>query len=134
MDTVKTIPVAGAILIKDRKVLCAQRGKEKSLPYLWEFPGGKIEHGETPQEALSRELKEELLVDVEVLPEKFEETTYEYEFGIIQLMTFICLLKRGTPQLTEHLSMKWLEPSKLDTLQWAPADIPAVKKLMKEGW
>lgn len=131
---VKIIPVVGAILVKDKKILCAQRGNGKSLPYLWEFPGGKIEQDETPQEALRRELKEELFIDVEVFPEKYEETIYEYDFGTVHLTTFISILKKGTPKLTEHVSVKWLEPSQLDTLQWAPADIPAVNKLMKEGW
>ena len=131
MNLLKKINVVGAILIENGKILCAQRGKGKSLAYLWEFPGGKIETGETPQEALIRELQEELMIEVEVQSEKFEETSYQYDFGIVNLTTFICFLKKGTPQLTEHIAIEWLAPKELTTLEWAPADIPAVEKLME---
>lgn len=133
MNSLKKITVVGAILVEDGKILCAQRGESKSLAYLWEFPGGKIESGESPQEALIRELKEELLIEVDVQSEKFEETSYQYDFGVVNLTTFICLLKKGTPQLTEHIAVKWLEPKELDQLEWAPADMPAVEKLMEMG-
>ena len=131
MNLLKKINVVGAILIENGKILCAQRGEGKSLAYLWEFPGGKIETGETPQEALIRELQEELMIEVEVQSEKFEETSYQYDFGIVNLTTFICFLKSGTPQLTEHIAVEWLVPKELNKLEWAPADIPAVEKLME---
>lgn len=131
MNLLKKINVVGAILIENGKILCAQRGEGKSLAYLWEFPGGKIETGETPQEALIRELQEELMIEVEVQSEKFEETSYQYDFGLVTLTTFICFLKKGTPQLTEHIAIEWLAPKELTTLEWAPADIPAVEKLME---
>ena len=131
MNLLKKINVVGAILIENGKILCAQRGEGKSLAYLWEFPGGKIETGETPQEALIRELQEELMIEVEVQSEKFEETSYQYDFGIVNLTTFICFLKSGTPQLTEHIAVEWLAPKELTTLEWAPADIPSVEKLME---
>ena len=133
MNPLKEINVVGAILVENGKILCAQRGEGKSLAYLWEFPGGKIEAGETPQEALVRELKEELLIEVDVQAEQFEETSYQYDFGLVNLTTFICLLKNGTPQLTEHIAVQWLNPKELNKLEWAPADIPAVEKLMKMG-
>lgn len=129
----KKINVVGAILVEDGKILCAQRGESKTLKHLWEFPGGKIESGETPQEALIRELQEELLIEVEVQSEQFEETSYQYDFGLVNLTTFICFLKKGTPQLTEHIAVQWLGPAELNTVEWAPADIPAVKRLMKMG-
>ncbi|WHZ32563.1 (deoxy)nucleoside triphosphate pyrophosphohydrolase [Desemzia incerta] len=129
----KEITVVGAILIENGKILCAQRGESKSLAYLWEFPGGKIEAGESPQEALIRELQEELLIEVDVQPDVFEQTSYQYDFGLVHLTTFICFLKKGTPQLTEHITVKWLEPKELNQLEWAPADIPAVEKLMEMG-
>lgn len=131
MNPLKKINVVGAILVENGKILCAQRGEDKSLAYLWEFPGGKIETGETPQEALIRELQEELLIEVEVQSEKFEETSYQYDFGLVNLTTFICFLKSGTPQLTEHIAVDWLAPKELNNLKWAPADIPAVEKLME---
>lgn len=79
----KEINVVGAIIIKNGKILCAQRGESKALAYLWEFPGGKIEKGETPRQALKRELVEELNIEVSVEQNQFEQTTYEYDFGIV---------------------------------------------------
>ena len=133
MNPLKEITVVGAILIENGKILCAQRGENKSLAYLWEFPGGKIESEESPQEALIRELQEELLIEVDVQPDVFEQTSYQYDFGLVHLTTFICFLKKGTPQLTEHIAVEWLEPKELNQLEWAPADIPAVEKLMEMG-
>lgn len=127
----KEINVVGAILVSDHKILCAQRGPGRSLANLWEFPGGKIEVGETAIEALKRELTEELLITVEVEKEIFESTKYEYDFGTVHLTTFICHLKAGELKLTEHIAIKWLPVNELDTLEWAPADIPTVKKLKK---
>lgn len=125
----KTIEVVGAIIVDNGKILCAQRGPEKSLANFWEFPGGKVEANETPIEALKRELTEELLITVTVEDEMFESTKHEYDFGIVHLTTFICHLEEGQPQLTEHVAIKWLPVEELDNLEWAPADIPAVEKL-----
>lgn len=129
----KNIKVVGAIIIENGKILCAQRGNEKALPNLWEFPGGKIEADETPQEALSREIAEELMIEVEVQPDVFKETIYDYDFGRVHLTTFICYLKKGRPRLTEHHQVRWIAPKYLNLVDWAPADIPAVEKLIKEG-
>lgn len=131
MIPMKDIHVVGAILIKDQRILCAQRGGEKSLAYLWEFPGGKIEAGETAQAALKRELAEELEITVDLAPDIFDDSTYEYDFGRVHLTTIICQLKEGEPILTEHEAIKWLKPNELKNLDWAPADLPAVEKLSK---
>lgn len=125
----KMIDVVGAVIIKNGKILCAQRGEDKSLSYFWEFPGGKIEKGETPQIALKRELYEELRIDVEVSKDIFVEYSYEYDFGIVNLTTIICYLNGDTPKLTEHADIKWLPPTELEQLNWAPADLPTVNKL-----
>lgn len=127
----KQINVVGAIIIDKNKILCAQRGPGRSLANLWEFPGGKIEKSESASEALERELSEELLIKVVVEQAPFEVTTYEYDFGIVTLTTFICHLKQGTPKLTEHIAIKWLAVEQLHELPWAPADIPTVQKLEK---
>ncbi|MFY4775829.1 (deoxy)nucleoside triphosphate pyrophosphohydrolase [Metabacillus sp. RGM 3146] len=129
----KNIHVVGAVIIENGKILCAQRGNGKVLPLKWEFPGGKIEEGETLQEALRREIEEEMLCKVEI-GEKIETTIYEYDFGIVHLTTFYCELKEGKPVLTEHAAMKWLEPGELQTLDWAPADVPAIEKISRESF
>lgn len=127
----KNIYVVGAVIVKAGKVLCAQRGPDKSLPNLWEFPGGKIEAGETEQEALIREINEELACEIAV-GKKIEYTAYEYDFGIVHLTTYYCRIVAGTPVLTEHLDSKWLLPEELAGLDWAPADIPAIEKIARE--
>ncbi|RTX72533.1 (deoxy)nucleoside triphosphate pyrophosphohydrolase [Mammaliicoccus sciuri] len=127
----KQIEVVGAIIFNDDKVLCAQRNENMSLPLMWEFPGGKIEKGESEIEALKREISEEMLCDLEV-GDKVTSTSYEYDFGIVNLHTYKCKLKEKMPTLTEHKSIQWLDVKDLETLEWAPADIPAVKTIVDE--
>ena len=125
------IHVVGAIIVNNDKILCAQRGPTKSLSYKWEFPGGKVEKGETPEEALQREIREEMQCNIKV-GQQVEHTVYEYDFGIVHLTTFYCELIDGVPKLTEHASIKWLRPQELNSLDWAQADIPAVEKIMSD--
>lgn len=127
----RQINVVGAIIVKNGKILCAQRGYDKSLAGFWEFPGGKIESCETATQALKREIREELLFEISDEPEKFISTSFEYEFGIVNLTTFICYIKKGMPTLTEHIAIKWLKQDELEQLEWAPADIPTVSELKK---
>jgi 8-oxo-dGTP diphosphatase len=122
----KNIHVVGAVVLSSGKVLCVQRGPHGTLPGLWEFPGGKIEPGETAQEALRREIAEELECHVTV-GEKVTTTRHEYAFGIVHLTTFYCELIDGSPELSEHSDMAWRDPSDLRDLAWAPADIPAIQ-------
>ncbi|WKD61589.1 CTP pyrophosphohydrolase [Corynebacterium ciconiae DSM 44920] len=124
----KTIRVTGAVLQRDGKILAAQRGQDKSLGGFWEFPGGKIEEGETPEQSLARELKEELLIDASI-EEHITTTRYEYDFAIIELSTYVCKLQSGEPTLTEHEQVRWVGPEGLKELEWAPADIPTVEIL-----
>jgi len=126
----KDIHVVGAIIQRDGKILCAQRGDKKTLAYKWEFPGGKIEQGESPEAALKRELQEEMACEIAV-GEQADHTVYEYDFGIVHLTTFFCTLVKGEPQLSEHVAMKWLKPADIASLDWAPADIPVIEKLSK---
>lgn len=127
----KQIKVVGAVFVREGLVLAAQRSQQMSLPLLWEFPGGKIEAGERPQDALKRELKEELKVEAHI-GEHLETTEHEYDFGVVTLSTFYCELAGDEPVLTEHAQIRWLAPQDLMSLEWAPADIPAVEKIMKE--
>lgn len=129
--TKKRIHVVGAVLVDGDTVLAAQRGKSMSLGGMWEFPGGKIEPGESPQEALQRELEEELLCTAEI-GDHLETTEYEYDFGIVILATYVCRLLVGVPQLTEHDDIRWVPVLDLPSLDWAPADIPAVDRLVRE--
>lgn len=124
----KNIHVVGAVILENGKILCAQRGPSKSLAFKWEFPGGKIEVSESPQQALMREINEEMQCEIEI-GEQIDHTIYEYDFGIVHLTTFLCKLKEGEPALTEHVAIKWLSPKELFSLDWAPADIPTIEKL-----
>ena len=110
--------------VKNGEVLCARRGTG-ALQGLWEFPGGKIEPGETPRAALKREIEEELACTIQV-GDLITTTDHEYDFGVVSLTTFFCKLVSGTPTLTEHTSLRWLAPDRLRDLAWAPADEPAV--------
>jgi len=126
----KTVHVVGAIIENDKQeILCALRGPEMTLPNYWEFPGGKIEQGESKEEALKREIQEELGCVIEVF-DHVEDTTYEYEKVIVRLETFMAKIVSGTPIATEHAQIKWVPRKELATLNWAPADIPAIEKLL----
>lgn len=127
----KQIQVVGAVIVRDGTVLCAQRGKEMALPGLWEFPGGKVEAGESEQAALVREIAEELLCMIEV-GSPVDTTTHTYDFGNVTLATYYATLTDGEPQAMEHEAIRWIPASDLMTVEWAPADIPAVKQVIRD--
>ncbi|MCX6400807.1 MAG: (deoxy)nucleoside triphosphate pyrophosphohydrolase [Propionibacteriales bacterium] len=127
---VKHIVVVGAVIVRDGLVLCAKRGPGGETGHLWEFPGGKVEPGEAPADALTREIVEELGCHVRV-GDEVAATTHEYGFGVITLTTYYCELIDGTPTATQHAELAWLAPNKLDSLGWAPADVPAVERLQQ---
>lgn len=128
----KYIKVVGAVIIKDGKILCAQRNENTSLPLMWEFPGGKIEENESPENALKRELMEEMQCDISV-GDKIVTTVHEYDFATIELTTFYAEMLNDQIVLEEHADMKWLSPNELGTIEWAPADVEAVEKIMKDA-
>jgi 8-oxo-dGTP diphosphatase len=129
----KHLEVVAAIIIDDDKVLCVQRGRGKyeyiSLKY--EFPGGKIESDETKEQALKRELLEELEMKIEIERE-FLTVNHQYPDFSVTMHSFICSVSNSALNLKEHIDFKWVNPENLSNLDWAEADLPIVSKLMKE--
>ncbi len=124
----KKIEIAAAIIRDGDKIFATQRGYG-AFQHKWEFPGGKLEEGETPQEALQREIKEELDSEVEI--EEFLETVeYDYPSFHLIMHCFVCTLKSGDLVLKEHESAKWLRKEELDSLDWLPADLGIIGRLM----
>ncbi|MDF2701027.1 MAG: hydrolase [Haloplasmataceae bacterium] len=124
----KRIEVVAAIFIKDNKVFCAQRANKGPLGLKWEFPGGKIEVNETREEALKREIKEEL--DTQISVDKlFMTIEHQYETFHITMHTFLCSAIAGNLTLSEHVNSCWLSKNDIHSLDWAAADMPIVDKL-----
>jgi 8-oxo-dGTP diphosphatase len=119
--------VAGAIE-EAGQVLCAQRGPDQRHPGLWELPGGKVEPGETDAQALSRELREELGVEV-VVGSHLGTSTHDYPDLSIELVAYNCILYSGRPESLEHAEVRWVSPDSLGDLDWAPADRMLVELL-----
>ena len=123
----KTINVVAAITIKDHKIFATQRGYGE-FKNGWEFPGGKIETGETPQQALKREIREELDADINV-GELFETIEYDYPNFHLSMKCFLCTLTSDQLVLKEHEAAKWLTRDNLDSVAWLPADVTIIEKL-----
>ncbi|WP_413670622.1 (deoxy)nucleoside triphosphate pyrophosphohydrolase [Mucilaginibacter sp. Mucisp86] len=121
------IKVTCAIIVDtDGLVFAAQRSATMSLPLKWEFPGGKIEPGETAEACLIREIKEELHVAIEIL-KPLPANTHHYPNVTIQLIPFVCRITNGEIILKEHLDFKWLSKNELLALDWAEADVAIVR-------
>jgi 8-oxo-dGTP diphosphatase len=124
--------VVAAIIQNEGKILCVQRNSSKYdyISYKWEFPGGKIEKDETKEDAIIREIKEELgleiLVDLE-----FFTVEHKYPDFSLTMHSFICKTKQIDINLSEHLDYRWLDKAELNILDWAAADLPIVENLQK---
>ena len=125
----KTIKVVAAIIKKDNKVFATQRGYG-DFAGGWEFPGGKIEEGESPESALVREIKEELDSEIQV-GKLFYVVEYDYPQFHLSMNCYICELTKGTLTLVEHNAAKWLSKEELYSVDWLPADRGIVEKLEK---
>jgi 8-oxo-dGTP diphosphatase len=117
--------VACAIIEQDGLVLAAQRGATMSLPLLWEFPGGKLEAGETPEQALIREVHEELGISV-TIKQALACTSHSYPDFTVTLHPFTCRWSGGALALHEHNAILWLKPEQMPGLDWAAADRPII--------
>ena len=126
----KTIRVAAAIIIEKGKVFATQRGYGEFKDG-WEFPGGKIEDGETPEQAIVREIAEELDTEIEVV-ELLDKVEYDYPKFHLSMDCFVCRVKSGDLVLKEHEAAKWLTREQLGDVDWLPADVKLIGKLQEQ--
>lgn len=128
----KTVKVVAAIIENDNnEILCALRSPQMAIPNMWEFPGGKVEKDEDIYSALVREIEEELECTIET-GDLHNDITHEYETFIINLIAIKAKIVSGRPTPSEHSKLVWLKRENLESLVWAPADIPAVELLVSE--
>ena len=126
----KCIEVVAAIIRKEDKIFATQRGYGEWKDW-WEFPGGKMEVGETPEEALKREIREELSTEISV-EELLCTVEHDYPKFHLTLHCYLCSLLTEALLLNEHEAAKWLSKEELDSVQWLPADLEVLEKLQKE--
>ena len=124
------LKVTCAIITIDGKILAVQRSRTMSLPMKWEFPGGKIEPAETEMECIKREIREELGIEIEV-QERLTPSIHQYPSFTIELIPYTAHYLSGDLKLKEHNSYVLMNRYELDRLDWAEADIPIVKEIMK---
>lgn len=121
----KTINVVAAVIFKDGRVFATQRGYGEFKDG-WEFPGGKIEPGETPQQALKREIEEELDTEITV-GDLLTVVEYDYPTFHLSMQCFLCTVESGNLTLKEHEAARWLTREQLDSVAWLPADVEVVE-------
>ncbi len=128
------IQVLAAVIIKDQKILCVQRGTHK-YPYLankWEFPGGKMEAGESQEQTIQREIMEELSMEIQPIRHLLSHTHHYPDFSI-ELHTWLCEQLSDELELNEHHACVWLDAIDLKDLDWAEADVAVVEVLKNEA-
>jgi 8-oxo-dGTP diphosphatase len=122
------IQVTAAIIINSGKVFIAKRKPPGRMPGMWEFPGGKIENGETPEHCLKRELREELGIDA-AIGRHVGTSIYEYDFYTVELMAYRTKIITGEIKLRDHADMAWVAPEDLGKYEFAPADVLFVEMI-----
>lgn len=123
----RTINVVAAVIMKEGRVFATQRGYGEFKDG-WEFPGGKVEAGESPEEALRREIREELEVEVNV-GDLIDTIEYDYPAFHLSMKCYACTIAGGSPHLLEHEAARWLSADQLDSVAWLPADITLIPKI-----
>ena len=123
------VNVSCAIIVNNNKVLAVQRNEKMSLPLKWEFPGGKIEEGESAEDCIIREIKEELMLDINLII-RLHSFTHAYPKQTVCLIPFIASCQSNTIRLQEHRQFVWLDSKDLLSLDWAEADIPIVNEYL----
>ena len=126
----KVVKVVAAIIAQEGKIFATQRGYGEFKDG-WEFPGGKIEEGETPQQALVREIQEELDTEVEV-GDLLGTVEYDYPTFHLSMQCFLCRIKAGSLNLKEHEAARWLAEDELDSVDWLPADIEVLEWIRRK--
>lgn len=134
IDMTRRIPVVGAAIIENGKLLAAKRTEGRSLGGYWEFPGGKIDSGETPEEALKREVFEEFGANATIFEKIDEPFEKEYDFGVIVLEILYVRLDSEITKTIEHEELRWVSEQEALELSWAPTDVPAIKELVERGF
>jgi 8-oxo-dGTP diphosphatase len=120
------VPVCCAVIRSGSKVLVARRAAGRHLAHHWEFPGGKVADGETPQDCIVREIREELGVDVRPLG-RLPEVVHDYGDTTVRLIPFECEILSGSPEARDHADVRWIDRGGLLDLHWCPADLPIVR-------
>lgn len=129
----KHIDVAAAVILENEKIFAARRKPGTHLEGYWEFPGGKVEENETPEQCLTRELQEELCIATKV-GQYIGESVHDYGTKVVRLMAYEVLHVSGDFQLNDHDEFCWLGFKELGSIEWAPADIPLVELCRELYW
>ena len=130
VKNIRKIRVVAAAIVAQGRLLIAQRGENMSSAMLWEVPGGKVEDGESDPEALKRELKEELHIDVDVR-DFVAMSCVVVGSKEIEMYVYRCDIQKGEPQALEHEQLMWAAESELLSVSWAPADVPLIPQLVQ---
>ena len=121
------LKVACALIVKDKKLLICQNDSSSDHPFLWEFPGGKINSDETVENGVTREIREELEIQIDII-NTMQTVIFDYGFKEIKLYPFLCSVKKGSIKLNDHVDYKWVEFKQLENINLSGADRKLVQQ------